>query len=74
MANRKPVVHDAMIDSSLSYLVFRIALEEKHVHHGQLVNITVSLKLLPHSRSDHGDWQRHIVHGLDLGRLCCNVR
>ena len=57
------------INSILSYLKLRMAMKKQHIHHRQLINISMSLKLLPYFRSYLRD--RHIkrVHLLDLGRL-----
>jgi hypothetical protein len=52
-----------------SYLIFRMALEEQHIHDRQSIHITMSLELLPHLRPQrrHGHVQR--VHILDLRSL-----
>lgn len=57
-----------------AYLVVGGALEKKDIDHGQLVDESVALKLLPHAGPDGCDGEGDRVHGLDLGRLkdnCC---
>lgn len=52
-----------------AYLVVGVAPVEEDVHHGQLVDVSVALELLPDARPDRRDGVRDQVHGLDLGRL-----
>lgn len=56
-----------------SYLVFRVALEKQYVDDRQLVDESVSLKLLPDSRPDDRHREGDVVHGLDLGCLECDI-
>jgi hypothetical protein len=46
-----------------------MALEQEHIHHSNLIHISVPLELLPHLRSESRN--RHVegVHGLNLWSL-----
>jgi hypothetical protein len=52
-----------------AYLIVGVALEKKNIDGGQLVDVSVALKLLPDAGPDGGDGVRDRVHGLDFGRL-----
>ena len=57
------------IKSILAYLELRMAMKKQHIHHRQLIDISMSLELLPYFRSHLRDRHVERVHLLDLGRL-----
>lgn len=58
-----------MPSKDLTDLVFGVVLHQEHVDDGDLVDESVTLKLLSHARADDRDGEGDRVHGLDLRRL-----
>jgi hypothetical protein len=52
-----------------SYLIIGIVLKEENVHHWQLVDESMALKLLPYAGADSRNWMWDRVHGLNLRGL-----
>lgn len=51
------------------YLIVRVALGNQNIHDWELVDISVSLELLPYPRANGRDWQRDRVHRLNFTSL-----
>ena len=56
-----------------TYLKLRVTSEKQHVYYRQLVDVSMSLEILPDFRSQLRNWHVEGIHLLNLGSLPRNL-
>ena len=62
-----------IFDAGLTNLVLLVRVEKEDIDSLELLNVSVSLELLPHLGADSRDWHVERVHCLDLWSLFLHV-